>query len=76
MSLYKGFTALLLRDVPGWGVYFWSYEFLKEMFGIKMNAQVTESSMLSAMILMWCGGMAGQLSWVAGYPFDIVKTQI
>ena len=59
MSLYKGFTALLLRDVPGWGVYFWSYEFLKEMFGIKMNSQVTESSMLNAMILMWCGGMAG-----------------
>ena len=34
MSLYKGFTALLLRDVPGWGVYFCSYEVLKDMFGL------------------------------------------
>ena len=28
------------------------------------------------MILMWCGGVAGQMSWLAGYPMDIVKTQI
>ena len=28
-GLYKGFGALLLRDVPGWGVYFWCYEYLK-----------------------------------------------
>lgn len=32
--------------------------------------------MLNMMILMWCGGVAGQMSWAAGYPFDIVKTQI
>ena len=34
MGLYKGFGALMLRDVPGWGVYFYSYELLKDMFGI------------------------------------------
>ena len=37
MSLYKGFGALLLRDVPGWGVYFCSYEILKDLFGVSMN---------------------------------------
>jgi len=25
---------------------------------------------------MWCGGVAGQLSWIASYPFDVVKTII
>ena len=34
LSLYKGMTALMVRDVPGWGVYFWSYEVLKDMFGV------------------------------------------
>ena len=33
-GLYKGFGALLLRDVPGWGVYFWCYEYLKCFMGI------------------------------------------
>ena len=34
LGLYKGFGALMLRDVPGWGVYFLSYECLKRQFGI------------------------------------------
>ena len=31
-ALYKGLTPLLIRDVPAFAVYFWSYEFLKEKF--------------------------------------------
>lgn len=34
-GVYKGMFALLLRDVPGWGVYFSTYEFLKRSFKIK-----------------------------------------
>ena len=26
--------------------------------------------------MMWCGGVAGQASWIVSYPYDIVKTQI
>jgi len=33
-GLYKGFGALVCRDIPGWGVYFWTYEVLKKYFGI------------------------------------------
>lgn len=29
-SLYKGSLALLIRDTPAWGSYFYSYELLKE----------------------------------------------
>ena len=27
-ALYKGLTALMLRDAPAWGVYFWAYQWL------------------------------------------------
>ena len=76
-GIYKGMFALLLRDVPGWGVYFWAYEWLKGMFKLqeaKLNG--TDNSNLNMMIKMWCAGVAGQASWFVSYPFDIIKTQI
>ena len=67
----------MLRDVPGWGVYFWSYELLKSMFGIpEAKKNGTDNTMLNMAIKMWCGGVAGQASWIVSYPFDIIKTQI
>lgn len=33
-GMYKGLGALMLRDIPGWGMYFWLYEFLKRMTGL------------------------------------------
>lgn len=76
-GLYKGFGALMLRDVPGWGVYFWSYEMLKNFFGIpEAKKSGTDKTMLNVAIQMWCGGVAGQCSWMISYPFDIIKTQI
>lgn len=72
MSLFKGFTPLVYRDVPGWGVYFYSYDLLKDMFGLTRGRE--QDSFLNLMIMVWCGGVAGQLSWVCAYPFDIIKT--
>ena len=34
-GLFKGFWATLLRDVPGLGFYFYTYEFLKKKYNIK-----------------------------------------
>ena len=76
-GVYKGMLALLLRDVPGWGVYFWSYEFLKRQFGMdQAKRNGTDNTKLNIMIKMWCAGVAGQCSWFVSYPMDIVKTQI
>lgn len=76
-GVYKGMLALLLRDVPGWGVYFWSYEFLKRQFGMgEAKRNGTDNTKLNIMIKMWCAGVAGQCSWFVSYPMDIVKTQI
>ena len=76
-GVYKGMLALLLRDVPGWGVYFWCYEFLKRQFNMQeAKRNGTDNSRLNMMIKMWCAGVAGQASWFVSYPMDIIKTKI
>ena len=76
-GLYKGFGALMLRDVPGWGTYFFTYAFLKKLFGMEQaKKDGTENSALNMAIKFWAAGTAGQASWVVSYPFDIIKTKI
>ena len=77
MGLYKGFGALVCRDVPGWGVYFFAYDFLKRCMGVA-EAKKTgdDNSALNMAIKMWAAGVAGQASWIVSYPYDIIKTQI
>lgn len=77
LGLYKGFGMLMLRDVPGWGVYFLAYELLKRQFGIQeAKKNGTDNTWLNMSIKIWAGGVAGQVSWLVGYPQDIIKTQI
>ena len=60
------------RDVPAWGTYFWAYEVLKRNF-----VSDEQSSPLSrALKMMVCGGVAGQVSWIVSYPFDVIKCVI
>ena len=33
-------------------------------------------SNLELLTLMWAGGVAGQISWIVSYPFDVIKTQM
>lgn len=76
-GIYKGLVALLCRDIPGWGVYFCGYEFLKNSFNMQeAKKNGTDYSSLNMMIKMWCAGVAGQASWFVSYPFDIIKSQI
>lgn len=68
----------VIRDVPGWGVYFWSYEALKirhEEWKRRNKKEATEtySDTLCKMVY---GGLAGIASWTVSYPFDILKTHM
>jgi len=62
-ALYKGFGALVLRDVPGWAVYFWAYEFLKQRTGFNKaydrQRKSGEFNLWTTLLMMWCGGVAG-----------------
>ena len=76
-GLYKGFWATLLRDVSGLGFYFYTYEFLKKKFDIKIRKPgepPKETSDLGKRIM--CGGLAGTISWIVGFPLDVIKTQV
>ncbi|OQR70162.1 mitochondrial carnitine/acylcarnitine carrier protein CACL-like [Tropilaelaps mercedesae] len=72
-GLSKGLGSTLLRDAPGIGVYFASYEYLYRSAverGSGGPAGVSTTSILMA------GGLAGVLSWTVCYPIDVVKSRI
>ena len=59
-GVYKGVISLLLRDVPGWGVYFCTYEYLKKCFKMdEAKKEGTDNSPLNMLIKMWAAGVAG-----------------
>lgn len=62
--LFRGFDATLMREVPGYALYFVIYELLKRGVGVR----------LGKLAPLLCGGAAGILSWIPIYPFDVCKS--
>lgn len=62
----RGLGPTLAREIPSYGLYFWSYGWL------------TGSSMLDlgALSPLVFGAMAGMAAWIPVYPIDVVKTRI
>ena len=71
-GIYRGLTITALRDAPAHGVYFWTYEYMREQLhpGCRKSGQESLTTMLMA------GGLAGVASWVCCYPLDVVKTRL
>lgn len=64
-ALYNGWTATLFREVPGYGIYFTVYEYLKNTFGLP-NAYTPAIY----------GALCGIASWTFIYPSDPIKTKM
>ena len=67
-----------LRDVPGWGIYFYSYEIFK-VLTYRLDKRFHDEKDFAKrrfMLDLVAGGLAGSFSWLIGYPIDIVKSQI
>jgi solute carrier family 25 carnitine/acylcarnitine transporter 20/29 len=71
-GLFKGTVATLWRDVPGTGVYFATYEFVRRLF-IPEGKTANDLGPLS---LLFAGGMAGVANWLAIFPIDVIKSKI
>ena len=66
-TLYNGLSACFFREVPGYAIYFTTYNYLNGKTGNR------ESNYLKTMIN---GGLSGVAAWLVIYPFDTIKTNM
>ena len=66
----RGFNITLLREIPAFGIYFVSYEYMTRKFTPEGAKHCPTIGLLMA------GGLAGCCSWCANYPVDVVKSRI
>ena len=74
-GIYKGFHITLWREVPGFGAYFASYDFMCQYLSNTPEAVLTYDD-LSPLTLCLTGGLSGIFAWIISYPFDVVKSRI
>ncbi|XP_043553343.1 solute carrier family 25 member 47-B isoform X2 [Chiloscyllium plagiosum] len=70
LGLYRGITALWLRDIPCFGLYFLVYSVFTEW----LTPQGQHKPDWSAMLL--AGGCAGMTYWTLATPMDVMKSRM
>ncbi|KAE8614148.1 hypothetical protein XENTR_v10008014 [Xenopus tropicalis] len=69
-GMYRGAGAMLLRDIPGYCLYFIPYTFLCEWI-------TSDQHRAPSSFCVWiAGGLAGALSWGTATPMDVVKSRL
>ncbi|XP_013872946.1 solute carrier family 25 member 48 [Austrofundulus limnaeus] len=69
-GLYRGAGAMVLRDVPGYTLYFIPYAVLCDLL-------TPDASSSPHPVSIWlAGGLAGSISWVTATPADVVKSRL
>jgi len=71
-SLYKGTCATLLRDVPGMGIYFFSYEWMLN----KLTLEGESRDHLNPLRIFIAGGITGMVCWALTLPADVLKSRV
>ncbi|XP_030896444.1 solute carrier family 25 member 48 isoform X2 [Leptonychotes weddellii] len=69
-GMYRGVGAMLLRDVPGYCLYFIPYVFLNDWITPEACAGPSPWAVWLA------GGLAGAISWGTATPMDVVKSRL
>ncbi|VDM33494.1 unnamed protein product [Hydatigera taeniaeformis] len=69
-NLFKGTGATLLRDVPASGVFFVSYDWIREL------TSTTSKSDPGVAQTLFAGGMAGVFNWLIAIPPDVLKSRL
>ncbi|XP_039981545.1 mitochondrial basic amino acids transporter isoform X1 [Xiphias gladius] len=66
----RGMVTTLIRETPGFGVYFLAYDVLTRSLGCEPDDRYMIPKLLFA------GGMAGIASWLSTYPVDVIKSRL
>ncbi|KIN05555.1 hypothetical protein OIDMADRAFT_153815 [Oidiodendron maius Zn] len=70
MGLYSGFRLHLLRDMLGTGIYFMTYESIKQT----LTSYRGDKSPTNPFSVLFAGGLCGVASWALIYPIDSAKS--
>ncbi|XP_012876378.1 PREDICTED: solute carrier family 25 member 45 isoform X1 [Dipodomys ordii] len=68
-GLFRGSSALVLRDTPTLGLYFLTYEGLCRQY-------TPDGQNPSSATVLVAGGFAGIASWITATPFDVIKSRM
>tara|TARA_B100000900_G_scaffold338678_1_gene300933 strand:+ start:939 stop:1658 length:720 start_codon:yes stop_codon:yes gene_type:complete len=66
-SLFNGLSACFFREVPGYAIYFSTYNFLNK---------ITKNNNNNLFKTLINGGASGVSAWLVIYPFDTIKTNM
>ncbi|XP_028831359.1 mitochondrial basic amino acids transporter isoform X2 [Denticeps clupeoides] len=69
-GINRGMLSTVIRETPGFGVYFLSYDVLTRSLGCEPE----DSYMIPK--LLFAGGLAGIASWLSTYPVDVIKSRL
>lgn len=69
-SLFVGFDAQIMRDMPFYAFFFGTYELNCYLFRTYIPSMPEELNYFLS------GGFAGMLGWAAAMPFDVPKTNV
>ena len=70
--IFQGLSATLYRETPGFGIYFSTYQLLKQR---NWSASCDETELLPFESFTF-GAIAGAFSWIFIYPQDRIKTHL
>jgi len=72
-GLFRGLTITAIRDIPSYGIYFACFEGTREHLQPGSRRAGGKSNPWA----VWAaGGVAGAISWLFVYPFDVMKSRI
>ncbi|KAL4641807.1 mitochondrial basic amino acids transporter-like [Arapaima gigas] len=69
-GINRGMLCTVVRETPGYGVYFLTYDVLTQWMGCGPDAPYLVIKLLLA------GGLAGSACWIATYPADVIKSRL
>ena len=74
-GLFRGWWSTMWREVPAFGMYFATYDYVKDSINAKLRSYdpTHEHSWMASAI---SGGISGSFTWFLIYPFDVIKTRI